>query len=319
MIELLNPTVTGVVRYVADVARFRVRYGFKARFDPQAAIDFAVARFCTPAGRRGEISPRCVEFDAKRLLGESIDDDDRRRLRRDIGSAEHTRLSIRGEELRLYRWPSRARRGRALLVHGWEGYALSLLSFVEPLHELGFEVVAFDHRAHGASGGRQSSLPDFVWDLEAVIEREGPFELMIGHSLGAAAMLQIVAESEFPPPRAVALAPFGDMAHLASGWSRLNGLGAGFAPQLLSGLERRYPFDPERVSPSFLASRIRSSISIVHDRNDPITPIESSQALASANSRVELTVIEGSGHSRVIVSEASLSAVVSAAQTIAKS
>lgn len=316
MIELLNPTMAGLARYLADVVQFRLRYELKARSDRRAAVDFAVDRFCTPAGRRGEISSRCVALDAKRLLGESLDDNDRRRLERSLGAARHEELRVRGETLRLYRWTSHPACARALMIHGWEGYALSLSGFVEPLHALGFEVVAFDHRSHGASSGQRSSLPDFVWDLETVIESEGPFELMIGHSLGAAAMLQVIADSRVPPRRGVALAPFGDMTHLASGWSRLNGLGTEFAPQLILGLQRRYPFDPDRVSASFLAPRLQSSITIVHDRDDPITPLRSSQALAAANAQVELKVIEGSGHSRVIVSPASLAAVIGSAQII---
>src|SRR6185369_13228471 len=57
---------------------------------------------------------------------------------------------LRGEDgdLAVWHWGTGP---RVLLVHGWNGHAGRLSSFVQPLVEAGFGVVAFDAPAHGIS------------------------------------------------------------------------------------------------------------------------------------------------------------------------
>ncbi|MEO1075318.1 MAG: hypothetical protein AAFX41_05055, partial [Bacteroidota bacterium] len=66
-------------------------------------------------------------------------------------------------EIQLYRWPAAAGTTppgtspkTALLVHGWEGDALNFVAFVGPLRKAGFDVVALDGPAHGASSGERT-------------------------------------------------------------------------------------------------------------------------------------------------------------------
>src|SRR5438105_1441963 len=78
-----------------------------------------------------------------------------------LQQAEVTRLNIvpgtenDTEEVAVYRWGKADR--RILLVHGWGGKAAQFFSFVGPLLENGFEVIAFDAPAHGLSSGSFAS------------------------------------------------------------------------------------------------------------------------------------------------------------------
>jgi pimeloyl-ACP methyl ester carboxylesterase len=64
------------------------------------------------------------------------------------------------EEIAVYHWGKGGR--RILLVHGWGGKAAQFFSFVGPLLDAGFEVIAFDAPAHGASSGSFASGPVFA-------------------------------------------------------------------------------------------------------------------------------------------------------------
>ncbi|MEL6543557.1 MAG: alpha/beta fold hydrolase [Myxococcota bacterium] len=304
MIELLNPKPIDVVRFAADVIKFRSRYAFTR--DAAAARELAVDRFCTPTGRRGSLSQAELEADLERLYRQPPTEEQRGRIREVLDTVELSWLPVDGATLCVYRWsPGKAHR-RALLAHGWEGYGLSLGPFVRDLLSEGYEVIAFDQRAHGASDGRFSGLPNFVWDLEAVVERFGSFDFVLGHSLGGAAVLQALARKTLGTPRSVLLAPFGDMSHLAAGWSRLNGLGRSFGPQLIEGLSHRYDYDPESVTVRAISKRIQSPVHIVHDRADPIVPIRTSLELAAANNLVTVDATEGLGHAALLAAPKAL-------------
>ena len=66
---------------------------------------------------------------------------------------EEITLAHRGQQIRAYGWRLDTGRPRVLLAHGWAGHGLQFAAMVAPLLEAGYEVVAFDQVAHGASSG----------------------------------------------------------------------------------------------------------------------------------------------------------------------
>ena len=82
-------------------------------------------------------------------------------------------IAIDGDNLAVYQWGDPGREPYVLLGHGWSSYALRFAAWIPRLRALGYAVVAFDQRAHGMSGGRISSLPDFVLTMRAIGRRFG--------------------------------------------------------------------------------------------------------------------------------------------------
>ncbi|MBL8152380.1 MAG: alpha/beta hydrolase, partial [Blastocatellia bacterium] len=74
-----------------------------------------------------------------------------------------------------------------LLVHGWEGRGSQLGSFVKPLVNAGYRVVAFDGPGHGDSSGNSSSVVALAESICAVSEQVGKIDTLIAHSVGSAA------------------------------------------------------------------------------------------------------------------------------------
>ena len=66
-----------------------------------------------------------------------------------------------------------------LLMHGWGGRGTQLHSFIAPLLERGYQVIALDGPAHGRTAGRQTTVFEFVSALASVNEHFGPFSGVI--------------------------------------------------------------------------------------------------------------------------------------------
>jgi len=74
-----------------------------------------------------------------------------------------------------------------LLVHGWAGRGSQLGDIAMALANRGFKAVTFDAFAHGDSPGKQTTVLEFIEIIKDMDKRMGPFEAIIGHSLGGIA------------------------------------------------------------------------------------------------------------------------------------
>jgi pimeloyl-ACP methyl ester carboxylesterase len=95
---------------------------------------------------------------------------------------------------------TRGRRPLAVLVHGVTSSSRTWWRAAPALVELGFHVLAVDLRGHGASAriAEGLGLPDLAADLAATVQSEGtasqpPIDLLVGHSLGALVVSQLLA------------------------------------------------------------------------------------------------------------------------------
>jgi alpha-beta hydrolase superfamily lysophospholipase len=94
-----------------------------------------------------------------------------------------------------------------VLVHGFAGSVLAppLVRQAEALHAQGFEVLSYDSRGHGASGGL-CTLGDLEsLDVAAAVASVGPAAgrdlpvVVVGASMGAIAALRYAASADRPP------------------------------------------------------------------------------------------------------------------------
>ncbi|MEM8559517.1 MAG: alpha/beta fold hydrolase, partial [Bacteroidota bacterium] len=154
-------------------------------------------RFLPPLLRAGSaVAPGAMASVAWRMFRSPRDLDKpvsaREERLRAAAQTERIPVRVDGEhiELQLYRWPAAAETAStdtsktALLVHGWEGDALNFVAFVEPLRQAGFDVIALDGPAHGASSGERSDALRHAQAVVAAIQHLGQVDLLVGHSFG---------------------------------------------------------------------------------------------------------------------------------------
>jgi pimeloyl-ACP methyl ester carboxylesterase len=194
----------------------------------------------------------------------------------------------------------RAGRGpRVLLLHGWEGQASDLAAFAAPLIDGGFEVIAMDLPAHGASAGRQTSIPHSAQALQAVGTALGPLHAVIAHSVGAA----VVGEALHGSLDAGRVVMIGAPAHYAA-YARqvaaFAGLDAEGTAQMLALLRERIGVDVHEVSLPARAARFTQPALFIHSADDRVVAIADSLASAAAWPGARHLRVDGLGHRRIL-------------------
>jgi pimeloyl-ACP methyl ester carboxylesterase len=209
-----------------------------------------------------------------------------------------------------------------LLVHGWNGRATQLGSFVAPLVEAGFQIVAFDAPGHGASPGSRSSIIEFANAFDRVLDAVRPFfrplHGVIAHSMGGAAVTLALARAQgswqpgverpsdgvFERPRLVFIAPPIDLRDMTAGFSSALGLGGATRLAMESLVEKQLGLRLDELHGVRLAGEMRSPLLVLHDESDRAVPVENGRRLAAAWPGAELCVTQGLGHARILRDEA---------------
>jgi pimeloyl-ACP methyl ester carboxylesterase len=222
---------------------------------------------------------------------------------RDLPSrALRTTLRVGGR--RIVAWVS-GTGPRILLVHGWGGRGAQLGSFVDPLIARGFSVAWFDGPAHGASDGRQVTIPEMATALRAVVDAVGPAQGIVAHSGGAMvtawAARRWLLEGFVDLPEAIALvAAPADFVRYFEQFARLSGLSESARGQLRHQLEARVGAPLAAFDLRRLVADVPIAALVVHDRDDAEAPWTEGAEVAAAWPAAELVTTRGLGHRRIL-------------------
>jgi pimeloyl-ACP methyl ester carboxylesterase len=196
-----------------------------------------------------------------------------------------TGATFDGNGVSLDGWRCRAsgaRRATLIYLHGVADNRAGALGLVDRFGKRGFEVVAYDSRAHGQSEGRACTYGFFEkQDLGRVLDgiEPGPI-VLLGTSLGAAVALQTAATH----PRVgavVAAETFSDLRTIASDRVPFF-FTKGLVNRALAIAEREGQFDVDDVSPVDAARRITAPVLLIHGESDRETPPEHSRRVFDA-------------------------------------
>ncbi len=213
-------------------------------------------------------------------------------------------VTYQGEGVTLKGWQGKADgppRGTLIHLHGVSDNRASARGILDHFRQCGFDVVAYDSRAHGESGGEVATFGHFEKeDLRHVLDtlRPGPI-VLVGSSLGAAVALQtaaedprisaVVAAESFCDLRTVVTerAPFFFTDHAIERSIRL--------------AEQKGKFQIKDISPELAALRIKVPVLLIHGADDKDTPPEHSRRIPSNLSDPRrLILVPGAGHSEAL-------------------
>jgi hypothetical protein len=205
-----------------------------------------------------------------------------------------------GDGVDLKGWRCRGsapRRGTVVYLHGVADNRSSSVGVIDRFGKRGFDVIAYDSRAHGDSSGDICTYGFFEKaDLRRVIDTlpAGPI-VLVGTSLGAAVALQeaardsrvtaVIAAEAFSDLRTVAKerAPFFFTPHITERAFRI--------------AEQQGRFDIDAVSPEKAAAQIRIPVLLVHGANDVDTPPDHSRrVLAALAGPKRMILVPGARH-----------------------
>ena len=184
-----------------------------------------------------------------------------------------------------------------VLVHGWNGSAAQMSSFIQPLVEAGFRVVAFDQPAHGHSSGRRTTVLEMAEALQSVARAVGPLHAVVAHSLGATAT-SLALFDNLPAQRAVLFAPPAAPPHFARRLATALSLSAERTEGMLAELQRSVGVHLESLDIRRLAAWLRQPALLFHDVADREVPFAQGQAIAEAWPKARFIPLERMGHIR---------------------
>ena len=219
--------------------------------------------------------------------------------RRALARAERLPLSLDRRPLAAWRW---GRGPAVLLVHGWGSRGSRLASFVEPLTEAGYSVVAFDAPGHGGSAGRLSSLPQFIAAIETVARElgdNGTFAGIVAHSMGAAATTLAMSRG-LRAGRLVFLAPAVDPLGYTERFAEMVGLTSDITDRMRRSIERRFGQSWDDFEVLRPATKMTAPLLVFHDREDRDVEWTNGEAIAKAWPGAELVSTSGLGHRRIV-------------------
>lgn len=192
-----------------------------------------------------------------------------------------------------------------ILVHGWGANSSGPLQLAPALIADGHAVAALDIRSHGRSdAGQYVSIRHFRDDIDrtvSVLRRRFPnvTVTVVGHSMGGAASLLVVADGGAIDRLVTIAAPF-DVYDATHRWMVQRRLPAGLLIAAFRLMWRRRIGVPySRVHPGGRASDVTIPFLVVQPDRDRQVPIEQGQLLAQALGG-EALIVDDAGHSDVL-------------------
>ncbi|HYD39882.1 MAG TPA: alpha/beta fold hydrolase [Anaeromyxobacter sp.] len=224
----------------------------------------------------------------------------------DAPALRHRPVTIAGDGVTLEGWlfPAESARGTIIFLHGRNQNRSEGLRVAERLVPLGWDVLVYDSRAHGASGGEYSTFG--YWerrDLSRVIDSLGAERIVVmGVSLGGAVAIQGAADD----PRideVISISAFSSMRRVVR-----ERLPAFIARLVLSSTfraaEEMGAMRVDGADTAAAARRVTVPTLVLHGEDDRFVPREHARqihdALAGPKS---LVLVPGAGHGNVLQTE----------------
>jgi pimeloyl-ACP methyl ester carboxylesterase len=216
-------------------------------------------------------------------------------------------VTFKSDGLTLHGWlfpTSAPRRGLLVYMHGITDNRGSGIGVAQRYGPRGWDVLAFDERAHGDSEGDTCTYGALErHDLSRALDAVGATSAIVfGSSLGAAIALEdapedariigVIAQSPFADLRTVVA----DRAPFIASKSDIDGA--------LRIAGERGHFNVDDASPEGAAARIHVPVLLIHGANDDKTPPAHSQRIfARLAGPKQLYLVEGAGHDDALARE----------------
>lgn len=205
--------------------------------------------------------------------------------------------SINGRRFAVYHWGFRG--PTVLLAHGWESQAGRWRKIAPLLVQAGYQVLAVDAPAHGRSDGRHFTMIKYAEVLRTLLQRFGPVDTIIGHSVGGASSIWAMGtiSEALRPKKAVILASFSALQTIMDDARRKTGASKTLMDAIDTEIERLTGHRIPHYSLVSMAQKLGMvETLLIHDRQDRVTPVGESEALHRAWPGAHLLATEGFGH-----------------------
>ena len=189
---------------------------------------------------------------------------------------------------------------KMLLLHGWSGWFGQFEDLIRQIDPTEYTLYAVHPVGHGESKDEQSHPGRFI---EAVLEAHDyvgtTFEVAIGHSLGAAALVYVEAQRSCFD-RLVLVSGPATIEGVLNRFAGFVNLGERSKRIFIRDMETKVGLEIDRLNLVPLAHSIKQPTLLVHDTSDTEVPVSESRALDQAFPSSHRVQTNGYGHSRLL-------------------
>jgi len=197
------------------------------------------------------------------------------------------------------------KRGTVVYLHGVADNRGSGIGIAEHFVARGFDVIAYDSRAHGESGGDACTYGYYEkQDLKRVLDGvETRPVILFGISLGGAVALQAAAD-DARIAAVIAVSTFSDLRTVGSERTPFFASKGNIA-EAFRMAEQEAKFRADDVSPMAAAARITAPVFLVHGARDDETPPAHSQRIFAAlpEAKRRLVLVAGAAHGNALTAD----------------
>ena len=193
---------------------------------------------------------------------------------------------------------------KILFVHGWSSRASKFHKIINEFKSKNFDITAVDMPAHGQSLSKRSHLPEFcdvVYDLS---KNNGPYDTIIGHSIGAVAALNAIKMGQnfrntvLISPGAYRIEP------IFRNFVSLFGLSEDFyVKSMFDSFEAKDGRKPPSYGPDKFASDIESRCLIIHSEDDAQANLRVAEKIHEDIKNSKLIMATDLGHMRTLTDD----------------
>jgi pimeloyl-ACP methyl ester carboxylesterase len=212
-----------------------------------------------------------------------------------LSTARQQKIAFEDGLFMLYHWKGDG--PTVLLNHGWESNAWRWKHLIGNLQAKGFNLIAIDAPAHGASGGKYFTAVKYSRIISTVMDLYEP-NIVVAHSVGA--MATIYQESQHQHAclqKLVLLGSPNSLEVIMRGYQKLTGFNNRVYENLNSLLKKTYGFRIEEFNTADFAATISVPSLIVHNEDDKIVPVEAMYHIAARMPQSRMYLSKTGGHS----------------------
>ncbi len=258
------------------VSYIRTKFKILASVSKKRAAEKAFALFRTPQSRNKKELPAIFR------------------------EAEKLQFKFNGVVIRGYRFNKGGIR-KVQILHGYESSVINFDRYIKPLIRKGYEVLAFDAPAHGRSGGKMISAPEYKEMIIQINKSFGPIESYMAHSLGGLALALAMQEMKHDENHRLAfIAPATETTTAINFFFKFLKLDEAVRKEFDLLILRLAGRPASDYSVALAMEKIMASVCWYHDEDDMITPLADALTVKEQNySNVKFVISKGLGHSRI--------------------
>ena len=201
------------------------------------------------------------------------------------------------KEIHLYHYGNSSR--KILLVHGWSGRGTQLVKIADALLGDGYAIISFDAPAHGKSGSKTTIMPEFIASILEIDKQYGPFEYVIGHSLGGMSILNAIKQG-LKVEKAVIIGSGDIIQDILDSFVLKLELKPEIALMMKAHFEKKFGEPMENYAASFAAQSVEIPVLVIHDENDEEINSTAAHHIHQNLKIAEIMITKGLGHRKIL-------------------